>query len=121
MAKGTPAGRDGGQSADRSTRPRHIAFAVSLYDRHSVALVTLADPRSDGRARRLLAGFRFPVGTHDLVGLTPVDASLIVAQALAEALSAESSTIARPQAPAPPGGSRGRPVVMRGQELLPLG
>lgn len=114
------AGRDGGQSVDRSTRPRHIAFAVSLYDRHGVALVTLADPRSDGRARRLLAGFRIAVGTHDLVGLSPVDASLLVAQALAEALSAERATIPRPAAPAPPGGPRGRPVILRGQLALPL-
>ena len=120
MATPTQAGRDGGQSVDRSTRPRHIAFAVSLYERHGVALVTLADPRSDGRARRMLAGFRIPLGTHDLVGLSPLDASQLIAAALAEQLSADSVTIRRPKAPAPPRGPQGRPAILRGQQSLPF-
>jgi hypothetical protein len=105
---------------DKNTgeRTRHIAFAVSLYADHGVALVTVADPRSDGRPRRMLAGFRIPVGYADLVGLPPVDASLRVADACAEALSAQSGTSAAKPHRRPRRGPQGRPVVLRGQQTL---
>lgn len=101
-------------------RPRHLALAVSLYPDHGVALVTVADPRSDGRPRRMLAGFRIPLGHADLVGAAPVDASLRVIAACAEALSALSATAAAKPLRRPRRGPQGRPEILRGQMALPF-
>jgi hypothetical protein len=106
------------ESAEPATKPFHLALAVSLYPHHGVALVTLGDPRSDGRPRRLLASLRIPVGHADLVGDAPVDASLAVVRAAAESLYAMS--ILTPAKPVrhPRRGSQGRPVILRGQQQL---
>lgn len=101
-----------------TNRIPHVAFAVTLYDHHSVALVTLSDPRGDGRPRRMLAGFRVPLGRDDLVGLAPVPLSLKISKALTEALSAQAGTVDRRRRPESPGGLQGRPVVLRGQQML---
>lgn len=100
------------------THPAHLAYAVSLYAHHGVALVTVGDPRSDGRTRRLLAGFRIPLGTDDLVGLPPLDASLRVAEALCESLSAQGGIAAAKPHRRPRRGPQGRPVILRGQTML---
>lgn len=99
--------------------PAHLAYAVSLYTRHGVAIVTLGDPRSDGRPRRLLGTVRIPVGTQDLVGRTPLDTALIVATAVIEALSALGGIAAAEPHRRPRRGPQGRPVVLRGQQALP--
>lgn len=102
-------------------KPRHVALAVSLYPDHGVALVTVDDPRSDGRPRRLLAGFRIPLGYDDLVGRPPLDSSLLISQALTEALSDACATAESAGPRHPRRGSRGRPEFVPGQMQLPFG
>ncbi len=102
------------------SRPAHVAYAVSLYARHGVAIVTLGDPRSDGRPRRLLGTVRIPVGTEDLVGRTSLDTSLVILTAVGEALSALGGIAAAEPHRRPRRGPQGRPVILRGQMPLPI-
>jgi hypothetical protein len=120
MARETGSRADIDPSTWVAYRPEHMAYAVSLHDRHALVIVTVADPRGDGRPRRMLAGLRIAVGRTDLVGLPPLDVSLKVARAVVEALSAQVPTVDRRRRPEPPGGLQGRPVIMRGQEQLPF-
>lgn len=102
-------------------RPDHLAYAISLYPHHSLAIVTAADPRGDGRPRRLLGTVRLPVGNEDLVGRTTLDTTYVMAQAVVEALSALGGRSVALAPRHPRRGSQGRPVVLRGQEQLPFG
>lgn len=90
----------------RGVAVHHVAFGVSLYAKHALCLVNKADPRGDGRPPRVLAVVRVALGFQDLVGVTPLDASLMIATAVVRALADGTDSMGG-QPPEPPAGATG--------------
>jgi len=80
---------------------------VSQDGPHVLARVYNPQSWNGSRADTRTVVFELDLGDSALVGLTPPVLALTIAQAIVRALSAKYG---RPEAPAPPGGPRGRLV-----------